>query len=220
MSKHIVQAINFNASYPDKELISGLNWTVEEQDWIELTGPNGTGKTSLLNAFYGMPMSLNGQLSVLDFSLNPISKEDLSALRRKIGYARQNLQLISEKTVRANLVMALHAADRIQDFDAQIQWILNALGIADKIKYTLNMLSQGEQHLIAIARALIHKPKLLLIDQSLDYLDDASRNTVIQLVQNARETDRLTIISSALNSWAHEINNCKSYKLINGGLSD
>ena len=90
MSKHIIQAINFNASYPDKELISGLNWTVEEQDWIELTGPNGTGKTSLFNAFYGMPMSLNGQLSVLDFSLNPISKEDLSALRRKIGYARQN----------------------------------------------------------------------------------------------------------------------------------
>jgi len=220
MPKHVIQTINLSISYPEKDLITGLNWVVDEQDWIEISGPNGAGKTSLLNTFYGMSLQLSGQLSVLDYSLNPISKEDLSAYRRKIGYARQNLQLIPEKTVRANLVMALHAADRVHDFDAQIHWILNALGMASKIKNTLNMLSQGELHLIAIARALIHKPKLLLIDQSLDYLDDTSRNTVIQLIQIARETDRLTIISSALNGWAHEIANCKSYKLENGGLSD
>lgn len=220
MPKHIIQAINLSVSHSEKELITGLNWTVDEQEWIEISGPNGAGKTSILNTFYGMPMKLSGQLNVLDFSLNPLSKEDLASLRRKIGYARQNLQLIPEKTVRANLVMALHAADRVQDFDfdGQIQWILEALGMMGKIKYTLSLLSQGEQHAIAIARALIHKPKLLLLDQSLDYLDDTARKTVIQLIQNARDSDRLTVLSSALRTWSQEITNCKSFKLENGML--
>ena len=220
MPKHIIQAINLTISYPQKDLITGLNWTVDEQEWIEFSGPNGAGKTSLLNAFYGMPMKLSGQLNVLDFSLNPLSKDDLASLRRKIGYARQNLQLIPEKTVRANLVMALHAADRVQDFDfdGQVQWILDALGMSEKIKTPLAMLSQGEQHVVAIARALIHKPKLLLLDQSLDYLDDTSRKTVIQLIQNARESDRLTILSSALKTWSDEITNCKSIKIESGNL--
>lgn len=80
------------------------------------------------------------------------------------------------------------------------------------------MLSQGEQHVIAIARALIHKPKLVFLDQSLDYLDDTSRKTVIQFIQNARESDRLTILSSAIKTWSQEITNCKSIKIENGIL--
>lgn len=220
MPKHIIQAVNLSISHSEKELITGLNWTADEQEWIEISGPNGAGKTSILNTFYGIPMKLSGQLNVLDYFLNPLSREDLAALRRKIGYARQNLQLIPEKTVRANLVMALHAADRVQDFDfdGQILWILEELGMSAKFKVPLAMLSQGEQHVIAIARALIHKPKLLLLDQSLDYLDDTSRKLVIQLIQNARDSDRLTIISAALKTWSQEIPNCKAIKLEKGML--
>ncbi len=201
MPKHIIQAINLSISYPEIELLNSINLTLDEQEWLEILGPNGIGKTTILDAFYGMPLNLKGQLSVLDYALNPLNKEDLSALRRKIGYARQTIRLIQEKTVRANLVMALHAADRVQDFDfdTQIQDLLNKMGLGDRIKHTVNKLSVTEQHMIALARALIHKPRLLIMDQTLDYLDQEKRNMSIELIKQYQETERLTVISSSFH---------------------
>jgi ABC-type lipoprotein export system ATPase subunit len=220
MSKHIIQTINFNIYQQENPLIANLNWMVDESEFIEITGLNHTGKTTLLNAIYGHPGNSSGQLFVLDYSMMPVSKGDLATLRRKLGYAKQGSNLVENKTVRANLAMALNAADRITDLDSesQIEELLDRFSLKDCIRREVRELSYSQQHLTALARALVHRPKLLLMDQSLDLLDDKYRRQVLEIIQSYRVSERMTIISTSLYGWAKEITSCKSMKLVNGSL--
>jgi cell division transport system ATP-binding protein len=217
MPKHIIQTINFNLLQEEVPLISNLNWTVDESEWVEIKGSNNSGKTSLLNAMYGHINQCSGQLFVLDFSMTPVSKDDLASLRRKLGFAKQESNLLKNKTVRANLAMVLNAADRIMDqnYEEIIITLLDRLSLKDSLRKEIKDLSYSQQLLASIARALIHRPKLLLLDQSLDCLDNASRHTVIEIIQEYRNTERMTIISTSVLGWSAEIANCKPVLLEN-----
>ncbi len=220
MSKHIIQAINFNVSHSESPVLSNLNWTVDESEWIEIKGENNSGKTTFLNAIYGHINKSTGQLFILDFSMTPVAKDDRAGLRRKMGFAKQDSNLLKNKTLRANLAMALIAADRILDQNLE-EIIINLAGrfsLKDVLLKEVKDLSYSQQHLAAIARAIIHKPKLLLIDQSIDILDNVNRNRVIDLIEEYRKTERMTVISSSIVGWSSEISNYKSFKLENQSL--
>lgn len=220
MSKHIIQTINFNIGNHDLPVIDNLNWTLGETDWAEIKGANNSGKTSLLNAFYGHEQGCKGQLFILDYSMIPLARTDLSSLRRKIGFAQQNNNLLKNKTLRANLAMALHAADRIldQQIDEIVYQLADRFSLKDMLKKEIKDFSYSQQILASIARALIHRPKLLLLDQSLDYLDEANRMKVIDILQEYRLTERMTIVSSSAFGWQAEISNVHSYVLESGFL--
>lgn len=220
MSKHIIQAINFHLSNSETPLISNLNWTVGELEWIEITGSNNAGKTTLLEAIYGHILQSTGQLFVLGFSMTPVAKDDLSSLRRKIGYSKQETNLLKNKTLRANLAMALNAADRIldQNVDEIIIGLANRFTLKEVLFKEIKQLSFSQLHLASIARALIHKPKLLMIDQSFDYLDGSNRSKVIELIQEYRETERMAVISTSTYGWNSAIVNCKAMRLADGKL--
>jgi ABC-type multidrug transport system ATPase subunit len=220
MSKHIIQAVNFSLSYKDSPFIANLNWTVDESEWIEIKGGNNSGKSTLLNAIYGHIHQCSGQFFVLDFSMTPIAKTDLASLRRKIGYAKQDHNLLYNKTIRANLAMALNAADRIidQNLEEIIIKLLERFSLNDFLLKEVKDLSFSQQQLVAIARAIIHRPKLLLIDQSFDMLDNECRNKVIEIIQEYRASERITIVSTSILGWANEISNCKNFIMENGSL--
>jgi ABC-type lipoprotein export system ATPase subunit len=220
MSKHIIQAINFHLSNSESPFISNLNWTVDESEWIEIVGINNSGKTTLLDALYGHIQRSTGQLFVLGFSMTPVAKDDLSSLRRKIGYAKQETNLLRNKTLRANLAMALNAADRIldQNVDEIIMNLANSFSLKEVLLKEIKHLSFSQLHMAAIARALIHKPKLLIIDQSFDFLDSANRTKVIELIQEHRETERMAVISTSVYGWHSAIVNCKAMRLADGKL--
>ncbi len=220
MSKHIIQAINFNLVQDGSNLLSNLTWTADESDWIEIKGLNNSGKTSFLNTLYGHTSNCSGQLFVMNYSMLPVAKNDLASIRRKIGYAKQTPGLLMNKTLRANLAMALNAADRItdQNFEEIIENLLGRLGLKDFLRKEIAQLSNSRQQLASIARALIHKPKLILLDQSLDYLDYDSRDKIIELIQEYRTTERATILSSTMGTNPSTILNSKVYKLEDGSL--
>lgn len=220
MSKHIIQTINFNGFHAALPLISNLNWIVDESDWIEIQGDNNSGKTSLMDAIYGHIQECSGQMFVLDYSMIPVTKEDLASLRRKMGYAKQVSNLLKNKTLRANLAMALNAADRIMDHNVEeiIVNLLSRFSLKDFLRKELNDLSFSQQQLASIARALIHRPKLLLLDQSLDLLDREFRFKVIDIIQEYRLSERMTILSTTILSGKSMIPNCKNYKLAEGRL--
>ena len=220
MPKHIIQAINFGMSHSEWPLISNLNWVVDESEWIEIVGNNNSGKTSLLNAIYGHMSQCSGQLIVLDFSMLPVSKFDLAGLRRKLGYASQDSKLLKNKTLRANLAMALNASDRLgsQSYDGTITDLVEKFSLKDMLLREVKDLSYSQQHLASLSRALIHRPKLLLIDQSFDILDSETRIKVIDIIQNYRLSERMTILSTSVYSWSKEISNCKTFQLMNQSL--
>ncbi|MBK6546653.1 MAG: ATP-binding cassette domain-containing protein [Saprospiraceae bacterium] len=218
MSKHVIQAINLNLGYNDEYIISSLNWTLQEGDWVEIQASNSAGKSTLLDSIYGNPMHCSGQLLVLDYSLIPLNKSDKLEIRRKIGYASQKNRLLLNKTLRANLLMALDASDKVfdQTQDELISNLLEKLELKHLVKTEIEHMSNSDQVLVSIARALINKPKLLLMDQSLDALDVTRRNMVIELIQQLRQTERMTILSTSLFGIAPEITTCKSLRMNNG----
>ncbi len=213
---HIIQTVNFTLQQ-DKLLLTDLNWTVDECDWISIEGINNSGKTSLLDAIYGQHLLCTGQLYVLGYSMLPISKPDLQSLRRKIGYAKQKPNLLKNKTLRANLAMVLNAADRISDQgnDELILQILEALKLKEYLKKEIQELSMSQILLAGIAKALIHKPKLMLLDQILEGLDHSNLSRAIALIQEYRTTERITVISSCIHSSPR---NCINYRLENKRL--
>jgi ABC-type lipoprotein export system ATPase subunit len=220
MAKHIIQAINFNISNVQAPKIGNLNWVVDEADWIEIQGDNNSGKTTLLNALYGYLAECTGQLFVLDYSMTPIGRDDLAALRRKMGYARQEIHLVKTKTLRANMAMALNAADRIIDtnYEGIIENILERFSLLGYIKKEIRELSASQQHLAAIARSLVHKPKLILLDQSFDCLDDIHFGMALDIIKDYRNSDRLTVISTCLRKRDMGVPDAKTYRLENGAL--
>ena len=220
MSKHIIQATNFGIAHSEWPLISNLNWVVDESEWIEIIGNNNSGKTSLLNAIYGHLCQCSGQLIVLDYSMIPVSKDDLASLRRKLGYAKQDSNLLKGKTLRANLAMALNASGRLASlsYDEIIIDLAEKFSLKDLLLREVKDLSFSQERLASLSRALIHRPKLLLIDQSFDLLDNESRFKAIEIIQNYRVSERMTILSTSVNSWSKEISNCKTFRLVNQSL--
>jgi ABC-type lipoprotein export system ATPase subunit len=165
-------------------------------------------------------LQCSGQLYVLDFSLNPISREDLLAMRRKIGYAKQKSNLLKNKTLRANLAMVLNAADRVTELsiDEMILDILERLDLKELLRKEIQDLSMSEVQCAGIAKALVHRPKLVLLDQILENLDGKTRLKVINLIEELRDTERMTILSTTISSANSIIPNSIPYKLENGHL--
>ena len=164
----------------------------------------------IMNAFTGYLAFKQGQLKVLDFGMNPISAIDLSTLRRKIAYIRPFPDLVTDKTVRVNLSLALSAANRVLDADME-QLILQSLsmfGIEDLNKVIISQLS----------RALIVKPKIIFIDNCLTILDATKRRFVMDVLSSIRSKERCTIILSGFEPTVPEEENALKYQIVRRSL--
>lgn len=174
----------------------------------------------IMNAFTGYLAFKQGQLKVLDFGMNPISAEDLSTLRRKIAYIRPFPDLVTDKTVRVNLSLALSAANRVLDADMEhlILQSLSMFGIEDLNKVIISQLSSSEQLLVQLARALIVKPKIIFIDNCLTILDATKRRFVMDVLSSIRSKERCTIILSGFEPTVPEEENALKYQIVRRSL--
>lgn len=204
MSAQLITARKFSISHGNLLVFKDLNFDIGEGEWIELIGPNSSGKSTLLNAFYGLSSDLSGQLNVLGFSLNPVQR-DFQSARRKMGFFSARIPLLEDRTVRANLAIALNAADRVKDLsgDQGISDLLLRLGLQDKISSLVSELSSSEKAVVMLARAMVHKPRLLLLDAAFDYLDDPRLRRVKAELENLVRRDGATLLSTGLELKQH-----------------
>lgn len=209
MSASILQAQKVNIYSQDRLVLGDINLDIHDLAWFELVGDINSGKSLFLKTLYGQNTSIEGILKVLDYSLNPISVKDKMDLRKKIGYVAQIPYLLEEKTVRVNISLALTAAEKIKDLhvDDLIKSILDQLGIIDLIKREVSTLSMSEKILVTIARALIHKPRLILIDEVLNYLGIEQQNRVLDLLYTYTQKEKACIISAGTKIITRDLGN-------------
>jgi ABC-type lipoprotein export system ATPase subunit len=167
-----------------------------DESWLIL-GQSGSGKTTLLHILAGLIRPTAGKVVINDQDLGALSGVRLDRFRGKsIGFVPQQLHLIGSLNVRANLALARYLAG-LQADEARIARVLGDLGIADKAEAFPAALSHGQAQRVAVARAVINAPSVLLADEPTANLDDFHSEKTIELLENqARSVGALLIIAT------------------------
>lgn len=162
-------------------VLKDVNFSVEPGEFVYMIGKVGSGKSSLLKSIYAEVPILTGQARVFDYDLPSIRRKDIPMLRRRIGIVFQDFQLLSDRTVFANLDFVLQATgwkDRAER-EQRIDQVLTRVGMAHKSYKMPHELSGGEQQRVVIARSLLNKPEVILADEPTGNLDPDTGNQIV-----------------------------------------
>lgn len=174
--------------------LAGISITIEKGEFIAVTGPSGCGKSTLLHTLGGLSEPTSGTILFRGEPLYPRSKSELAVFRRReVGIVYQFFNLVPELTAEENLILPA-LMDRKKPDREKVEEILGILEIADKRNFYPGQLSGGQQQKIAIGRALINQPSLLLADEPSGNLDSAARKELLELFRYLNEREAMTIL--------------------------
>jgi putative ABC transport system ATP-binding protein len=179
-----------------KQVLYDINLDIHAGEIIIMTGPSGSGKTTLLTLMGGLRSAQEGSLTILGQELNGATKQQLTELRRNIGYIFQAHNLMTFLTAKQNVRMALELHNEYldRDMDGMASEILNIVGLGHRVDYYADSLSGGQKQRVAIARALNSRPKIVLADEPTAALDKKSGRDVVELMQKLAKEQRCTIL--------------------------
>lgn len=188
-------------------IISDLSMSVEQGEFVYIIGKVGSGKTSIIRAMIGDIEVRNGSAEVLEFNLHKLKQKQIPYLRRRIGVVFQDFQLLMDRTVEENLKFVLKATgwksngykNRVR-MTFRIAQVLDAVGMGGKSGKMPHELSGGEQQRIAIARALLNSPEIIIADEPTGNLDTDTAEEIMQLLMRLNKENGHTVIMVTHNN--------------------
>ena len=182
-------------------VLKDVDFHADEGEFIYIIGKVGSGKSSLLKTFYcelDLEEDETERAEVLGRDLKALRRKDVPALRKEIGIIFQDFQLLHDRSVYKNLSFVLQATgwkDK-KEMDQRIDDVLNAVGMAEKKESMPHELSGGEQQRIAIARALLNQPKMIIADEPTGNLDPETANNIVGLLKDITAQGTTVIMST------------------------
>lgn len=162
--------------------LDNVNLCVEDGAFLAVTGKSGSGKSTLLNILGGLDYPDSGRVLIDETDIGSLNEKDMSVFRRKnIGFVFQFFNLLPELTLMENILFPAYI-DKADVDAAYLDYIISALALDDRKNHLPAQLSGGQQQRTAIARALILKPRLLLLDEPTGNLDEESSHAVIDML--------------------------------------
>ena len=198
---------NVNVYQEDKCILTGVDFHVDEGEFVYIIGKVGSGNSSLLKTFYcelDIDKEDADKAEVLGYSLLPLKRSKIPALRKQLGIIFQDFQLLHDRTVLKNLQFVLHATGwkNKQEVNARIDEVLEQVGMMDKKDKMPHELSGGEQQRIAIARALLNKPKIIIADEPTGNLDKETETEIMAIFKDLAKQGKCVIIVTHSNNVA------------------
>ena len=173
----------------ESTVIYGLDMDVMPGDFVYIVGKVGSGKTSIIRSIMAENRLLKGEGSACGYNLRGIKGKDIPYLRRSLGVVFQDFQLLTDRSVDENLEFVLRATgwkDK-EKMDTRIMEVLEAVGMVTKAHKRPHQLSGGEQQRIAIARALLNRPAVILADEPTGNLDAETADEILQLLRQLNQ---------------------------------
>ena len=224
MSTLLIDYKKVNVYQGDALILKDVDFKAGEGEFIYIIGKVGSGKSSLLKTMYcelDLDADDTEKAEVLGRDLRTLKRKEIPALRREMGIIFQDFQLLHDRSVYGNLRFVLRATGwkKKDDINTRINEVLTAVGMEDKKEKMPNELSGGEQQRIAIARALLNKPKVIVADEPTGNLDTATEQEVIKLFQMLAEKYGKTII---VVTHSNEVSQLSDRRILlkNGILND
>ncbi len=191
----IIHDVKF--SYGKQTIFDGLNLKVNEGEFVYLIGKSGAGKSTLFEMIYMNVFPQEGYVQFLDFSTETIRPSEIPALRRKIGIVFQGAQLLEDRDVYANLEFVLRITNHSgREIKKKITDVLSEVGLTHKQRSMPDELSGGEMQRIAIARAILNEPKLLLADEPTGNLDPETSDEIMNLLGKINRHGTAVIVAT------------------------
>lgn len=175
--------------------LKNASFSVDKGEFIAVMGPSGCGKSTLLHLLGGLIRPTSGRVLIDGIDISLLTDAERTAVRRdKIGYVFQRFNLLSTLTARGNIDLAkkIHGNGRLGTNG--VGEIIDILGLEGKINMRPSELSGGEQQRIAIARALVNQPSIILADEPTGSLDSRNAHTVLQMLQKLNRQLHQTIV--------------------------
>ncbi|MCF8062079.1 MAG: cell division ATP-binding protein FtsE [Deltaproteobacteria bacterium] len=168
----MIQLFNVSKQFGQNMALADVNLRIRQGEFVFITGPSGAGKTTLLRLIFGAQRPSDGSILISNINLSRIRRDKLDLMRRRIGFVFQDFKLLSGKTAFQNVALALEViGERPSVIRKKTRQILRAVGLNGKETLYPPELSGGEQQRIAIARAIINEPIILLADEPTGSLD-------------------------------------------------
>lgn len=196
MANEVITLTNADIYQKDSLVLSDVNFSIKEGEFVYLIGKTGSGKSSLLKTLYADLWLEKGTGTVAGFQLEKITHKEVPYLRRKIGIIFQDFQLLTDRSVHNNLRFFMGAMGwkEKEEIGNRITEVLELVGLPDVLKKMPHQLSGGEQQRIAIARALLNSPEILLADEPTGNLDPEKSVEILKLFFKINEVSKTAIL--------------------------
>ena len=176
--------------------LKGINLNVESGEFISIMGPSGSGKTTLMNIIGCLDTPSSGEYFLNNQLVNDLNEDQLAIIRNKeIGFVFQSFHLLAKNSALNNVLLPMkYAGTDMNDAERRAKYVLEQVGLADRINHEPSELSGGQQQRVAIARALVNKPSILFADEPTGNLDSKTGEDVMNLFKGLNQEGQTIIL--------------------------
>ncbi len=216
---------NVTMVYPggDEKAIDDMSFTIHDGEFVFLVGPSGSGKTSVIKLITGEVDACDGYLNVNGFDVRHIRRSKIPAMRRTIGVIFQDFRLIEDKTVFDNVAFAMHViGTKNREIRRRVPYVLDLVGLSGYERRYPRELSGGEQQRVAVARAIVNGPQLLIADEPTGNLDPALSLELMLLMDRINEMGTTVLVvtheKELVNSFSKRVVAIDAGRVISDGM--
>ena len=188
---------NVSKIYKDATALLDVTFTVESGEFISIVGHSGAGKTTLTKMILADETPTEGTVFFESINVHELKNKDLTKLRRRIGVVFQDYKLLSNKTAYENIAFAMEAVGKTEEeIQSDVPHVLELVDLSHRVFHFPNQMSGGEQQRLAIARAIINQPELVIADEPTGNLDPVNTHEIVQILKKINNLGTTVILTT------------------------
>lgn len=188
---------NVSKIYKDATALDDVTFTVESGEFVSIVGHSGAGKTTLTKMILADEIPTQGTVFFESININNLKNKDLTKLRRRIGVVFQDYKLLSNKTAYENIAFAMEAVGKTEEeIASDVPHVLELVDLSHRVMHFPGQMSGGEQQRLAIARAIINQPELIIADEPTGNLDPVNTHEIVQILKKINDLGTTVILTT------------------------